>query len=207
MLSETLKVYQQQRAAVEDQVEAMDTLRSSFSSALSDWVKGTKSFKEAFMGMLDEIDSRIIDQISQNFTDKLFGPQGSADSEAGGAQGFFSRLFGGLFGVKDKETLAQDLPSSAGVQPYAEGVIMAMQTEAQRMADGVIQTASASLQQMAAAVSSNAQASTFSVGDTATTAQSSMESVAGTVSSDLQSTSTGFFGNLFSSFKGLISIS
>lgn len=86
--------------SMHQQIQAMDQVRSSFSSAFSEWIGGTKSFKDAFLGALDSINQRILQMISDNLMEKLFGQMGT--SETGSAGGWFGSIFGSLFGGTGK---------------------------------------------------------------------------------------------------------
>lgn len=67
-------------------------LKDSFSNALGDWVKGTKSFGDAFSDMLKDIQNKLIDLIAQNYIEQLF--KGFGSSGSGGFGGFITKLFG-----------------------------------------------------------------------------------------------------------------
>lgn len=93
---ENTKRLQGVRDAMEDQIGAMDALRDAGSDFLSDWLGGTKSFKESFLDALDDIQARILDMIAQNFMDQLFGKQG--DPAGGSTGGWFQGILDGFFG-------------------------------------------------------------------------------------------------------------
>ena len=79
--------------AMEMQIEIADEVRSSFSGAFQDWIKGTKSFKDTFLGALESITNKLIQMLADNLMGKLFGQQGTP--MGGSAGGFFGNLFGG----------------------------------------------------------------------------------------------------------------
>jgi len=83
--------------SMELQIEIADEVRSSFSGAFQDWISGTKSFKDAFLGALESINAKILQMIADNLMAKLFGPPGTpmGGSAGGGIGGIFGNLFGG----------------------------------------------------------------------------------------------------------------
>lgn len=86
---------QRQRDAMDDQIEAMDAVRSAGKDLFKDLVHGENPL-DAMKKALDSIYDKILDIIAQNLMDSLFGKSGSP---AGGMTGgFFSSIFGGLFG-------------------------------------------------------------------------------------------------------------
>lgn len=99
----------EQRAAVgqladaytemQETISVMDDIREGFSDFFSDVLTGTKSVKEAFKDMLDDIQKRILDRIAQNWVDQLFGQQGtsSGGASSGGGTNWLA-LIGSLFG-------------------------------------------------------------------------------------------------------------
>jgi len=97
ILAENLNAYHENRAAVEDQIGAMDGLREAskgFLNDLRDGVSVVDSLKNAFDSVLDT----IFQIVAQNLAESLFGQSGST---GGGASGnFFSSIFGSLFGAR-----------------------------------------------------------------------------------------------------------
>lgn len=86
---------QRQRDAMDDQIEAMDAVRSAGKDLFKDLVHGENPL-DAMKKALDSIYDKILDIIAQNLMDSLFGKSGGP---AGGMTGgFFSSIFGGLFG-------------------------------------------------------------------------------------------------------------
>lgn len=229
VLTETLKIYQEQRKAVEDQVAAMDELRSGFSNALSEWVSGTKSFKDAFKDALDQVHKRIIQLISDRWTEQLFGSFGSNEpGKAGkGPVGFFGRLFG----VKDPKELEGQMDAlrtgedGKEVLPYDPANIEALRAEAQRMTDGVIAVHQQAADAMAGAVGGNANAATAnnqavadsaigniqvtadgaleSVKETGEHAQQSMDTAVQGAGSAMEGEGAGFLGRIKGMFSGI----
>jgi len=222
VLNQSLKAYQDQRKAVEQQIEAMDTLRSSFSEGLSDWVKGTKSFKDAMLDTLDKINSRIIDMIVDNWTEQLFGSFGSA--EGGKAGGQASGFFGKLFGVKDNSKVQEDLKNAAigadgnMIMPFAQEAIMKIEAEVKSMSEQVVAIHENAMQNVSASVQQSATTSTEGVdhavnsligkGDQAASdADSAASKVLGSVQSIASSTgvlSNSIVSNVLSIFQTLM---
>src|SRR5699024_10554548 len=89
---DALKTYQQQKEVISEQVDVLDTVRDSFADAFKSAVDGTKSLKDAFKGMLNSIESKILDIISQNFAESLFGKSGSSNG------GILGNIMSGIFG-------------------------------------------------------------------------------------------------------------
>lgn len=197
-ITRTLDLYHAQRKAVEDQVDAMDELRGSFSGFLKDVASGSKSLKDALTDMLDSINARLMDTFANNLTEQLFGEKGTANSQAGGGEGFFSRLFGGLFGVRPAEEVAAEMP--AGVDPFAQGTIEAVRAESVRMADGVIASVDMAMQTVAA----NVQATAMSSATGVEAMVGSTESTSNTASTAINQAMSGQ-GGFFSMLKGLFS--
>lgn len=97
ILTDTLNAYHENRAAVEDQVGAIDGLREASKGFLNDLREGVSvvdSLKNAFDSVLDT----IFQIVAQNLAESLFGQSGTT---GGGASGdFFSSIFGALFGAR-----------------------------------------------------------------------------------------------------------
>lgn len=89
--------FQEAKNVMEQQIEMADEVRSSFSGAIQDWVKGTKSFKDAMLGALESITAKLIQMAADNLIGKLLGQQGTpmGGSAGGGLGGIFGGLFGG----------------------------------------------------------------------------------------------------------------
>lgn len=78
------------------QVELMDGFRDSFATFFEDVIGGTKSVKDAFTDMLDDINRMILKRISENWVEQLFGAFGT--NQSGSAGGGWMQAFAGLFG-------------------------------------------------------------------------------------------------------------
>jgi len=70
------------------QANVMDDFRSSFTSFFEDVISGTRSLKDAFKSMLDNIAQMITQRIAQNWVDQLFGEMGSTGSGSAGGNWF-----------------------------------------------------------------------------------------------------------------------
>lgn len=89
--------FQSLRRVTEDQISLMDEFRSGASNALSDFISGTKSAKEAFSDFFDDMLARITEMIAQRWIEQLFGQQGSTGSGTSGGD-WLGTLFGAFFG-------------------------------------------------------------------------------------------------------------
>lgn len=87
---------QQQRYAMDDQIGAMDAMRSAGANFITDMTTGSKSFKDAMLSALNSIYERIMQIIAENLMDQLFGKQG--DPGGGSAGGWIGGLLGMSFG-------------------------------------------------------------------------------------------------------------
>lgn len=77
------------------EIEMMDGFRNSFANFFEDVLSGTKSVKDAFTDMLDDINQQILRRITQNWVDQLFGQAGT--SQQGSTDGWIQMIVG-LFG-------------------------------------------------------------------------------------------------------------
>ncbi|KAF1706293.1 phage tail length tape measure family protein [Pseudoxanthomonas sacheonensis] len=77
-------------------VEMMDDFRRSAADNLSDFVKGTKSAKDAALDFLGSVADMLIEMAAKQLVAKAFGDQGSTGAGTGGGD-WISQLFG-LFG-------------------------------------------------------------------------------------------------------------
>ena len=96
---ENLKVLQDASKSMAQQVEIADNIRTSVSDGLQDWIKGTKSFGDAFSDVLDNIYAKILQTFTDNLIQQLMGSFGtSMGGSVGGAGGgnWFASLFGGM---------------------------------------------------------------------------------------------------------------
>lgn len=115
---ENTKRLQGVRDAMDDQIAAMDAIRDAGSDFLSDWLGGTKSFKESFLDALDSIQKRFLDLIAQNFMDQLFGKQG--DPAGGSTGGWFQGIMDGFFGNGGQSAQSSAM-ASGGAQVQGGG--------------------------------------------------------------------------------------
>lgn len=82
--------------AIGKQIELMDSVRDAGSDFFTDWVGGSKSFKDAALDAWESVHQKILKMISENLMDQLFGQRGDV---AGGSTGnWFSSLVGAFFG-------------------------------------------------------------------------------------------------------------
>ncbi|MGH8063414.1 MAG: hypothetical protein ACREO7_15530 [Pseudoxanthomonas sp.] len=94
---ESTKQLQEQRDAMDDQIEVMDALRDAGKGLFRDIIDDPANWKNAVLDALDSVQARILDMIAQNWMDQLFGKQGQP---AGGSTGGFdwAGLIGSFFG-------------------------------------------------------------------------------------------------------------
>jgi hypothetical protein len=72
-------------------------LEGAFAHNFSDLITGAKSFKQAILGFLQDIDKQFVDMIAKQYAQKLFAA-GGADGSGGGALGGLAGMLGGLLG-------------------------------------------------------------------------------------------------------------
>ena len=101
MESEAVKKYGDQvrelnRQIQEDMEKAafFDGIRSEFSDFIMEVVDGTSSIKDAFKGMLDNINQMIAQKIADQWVEQLFGAMGSTDT---GSSGGWMATLAGMF--------------------------------------------------------------------------------------------------------------
>lgn len=94
-IEELTRARQRDRKEISDQIEAMDAVRGSGRSLLSDLARGEDPL-DALHKSLDRLHAKLTDMIAENLMDQLFGKQG--DVGGGQAGGWMSSLFSGLFG-------------------------------------------------------------------------------------------------------------
>ncbi len=89
--------YQQLGREMSDQISLMDEFRGGMSDALTDFVTGAKSAKEAFADFFNDMAAKITRMIAERWIEQAFGQQGSS---GGGTQGgnWIGAIFGALFG-------------------------------------------------------------------------------------------------------------
>lgn len=104
MEAEAVQAYGEAIAGLNRQIEEqmqrtqiMDGFRDSFATFFEDTISGTKSVKDAFTDMLDDINRMILRRITENWVEQLFGGFGST---AGGSAGgnWFSMIAGWFSG-------------------------------------------------------------------------------------------------------------
>lgn len=94
-ITQVTKDLQEQREAMETQIAVADVFRSNFEDAFADVLTGTKSVKDAFKDMTNQILADIARIVAQKLIENLFGQSGSA---SGGQAGGWIQAFGSLFG-------------------------------------------------------------------------------------------------------------
>lgn len=77
-----------------ESIELQDGFRDSFAGFFEDVIGGTKSVGDAFRDMLDDINRMILQRISENWVEQLFGASGTS---GGGSSGGWLEMFAGLF--------------------------------------------------------------------------------------------------------------
>lgn len=89
------KDLQEQREAMETQIAVADVFRNNFEDAFADVLTGTKSVKDAFKDMTNQILADIARIVAKKLIENLFGQSGTA---SGGQAGGWVQAFGSLFG-------------------------------------------------------------------------------------------------------------
>ena len=79
---------QAQREEMSDHIELMDSIRDAGEGFFTDFVGGSKSFKDAMLDAFNSVHEKILSMIAENLMDQLFGKKGDP---LGG-------VFGGMFG-------------------------------------------------------------------------------------------------------------
>lgn len=82
----------EQAFKIREQIALMDGVRDEFQGFFADVLTGTKSVKDAFSDMLDNIQKMILNKIAQNWVDQLFGQAGT--SQTGAAGNWWGSLIG-----------------------------------------------------------------------------------------------------------------
>lgn len=95
ILTENLSAYHENRKAIEDQVAAMDSLRSSFTDFLTD-VKEGKSVWDSLKSAVDSFADTLFQLAASNIAEQLFGAAGS--NQGGAAGGGWAEFLGSFFG-------------------------------------------------------------------------------------------------------------
>lgn len=113
-------------------IDMMDDFRRSASNNLADFVKGTKSAKDAALDFLGSIADMLIEMAAQQLVAKAFGDQGSTGAGTSGG-GWLSQIFG-LFGGSGSSGMQGslgDLMSSSGDWGWADGGFTGMGPKSQ----------------------------------------------------------------------------
>lgn len=85
-----------QRDALYEVRDAMDAVREAGAGFLEDWLSGAKSFEDAALGALDQLNQRLLQMAAEKLIEQILGSFGSTDSGASGGFGaFMSAIFGG----------------------------------------------------------------------------------------------------------------
>lgn len=92
----TARAFEDEAKSRQTQIDLMDDFRSSASNALSDFVTGAKSAKDALKDFFDEMAAQIAKAISDKWMAQLFGQSGT--SQTGSAGGGIWDMLGSLFG-------------------------------------------------------------------------------------------------------------
>lgn len=93
---ESTRDLQRQRDAMDDQIEAMDTLRGATQGLFEDLMSGTVSVKDAFKRFVDDIVAGISRIVAENLAASLFGKQG--DPSGGSWGDLIGSALGTFFG-------------------------------------------------------------------------------------------------------------
>lgn len=126
----TARAFEDEAKSRQTQIDLMDDFRSSASNALSDFVTGAKSAKDALKDFFDEMAAQIAKAISDKWMAQLFGQSGTSQtgSAGGGIWDMLGSLFGSFLGggfsaSSGGVTGAQfaDVFSSGGAFGYAKG--------------------------------------------------------------------------------------
>jgi len=90
------KALQEQRKALEPQIAIMDDFREGLEDAVVGVIDGSKSIKDAFKDLFDDLAAQITRWIAKRLIEQAFGGQGTVGQ--GNAGGWIGSLLGGLFG-------------------------------------------------------------------------------------------------------------
>jgi hypothetical protein len=114
--------------AQQTSIDLMDDFRRGASNALSDFVTGAKSAKDALKEFFDELAQQVTKAISDNWIQKLFGQEGTNGSGTSGG-GWLSGLLGSLFSSGGGEQwYANGGAFENGVQKFAYGGVVTSPT-------------------------------------------------------------------------------
>jgi phage-related minor tail protein len=125
----TASAFDAEAKAKQTSIDLMDDFRRGASSALSDFVTGAKSAKDALTDFFDSLAEQITKAISDQWIQKLFGQEGSSGSGTSGG-GWLSSIFGALFGGGGggEQIYAKGGAFEGGVQKFAYGGVVSSPT-------------------------------------------------------------------------------
>jgi lambda family phage tail tape measure protein len=124
----TASAFDAEAKAKQTSIDLMDDFRRGASSALSDFVTGAKSAKDALTDFFDSLAEQITKAISDQWIQKLFGQEGSSGSGTSGG-GWLSSILGALFGGGGGEQIyAKGGAFEGGVQKFAYGGVVSSPT-------------------------------------------------------------------------------
>jgi hypothetical protein len=107
--------------AMQEHKAFMDGIRGTFNDFFMDVFTGTKSIKDAFKDLFDNIAAMITQKIVNGWLDKLFGAPGTTGAGSGGGD-FFSSLLG-MFGFGGANANGNAF-SGGNVVPFANGGVV-----------------------------------------------------------------------------------
>lgn len=110
---ERIRVKAEEIEALGKQINELDRFRSSFADNVAGVLDGSKSIKDALRDLVDDFIAQLARLAAQNFTQSLFGQQGTPGG--GGLGSLFGSLFGAFGGAR-----AAGGPVLSGV-PYLVG--------------------------------------------------------------------------------------
>lgn len=87
---------QDQRKALEPQIELMDSFRDGLEDSVVGIIDGTKSIKDAFKDLFDDLAAQITRWIARRLIEQAFGAQGTTGQ--GSAGGWIGTVLGAFFG-------------------------------------------------------------------------------------------------------------
>lgn len=92
-----MKEQQEAAKAMEDQIALMDAFRDEAASALTDFVTGAKSAKEALTDFFDNLAAMVTRMIAERWMEQLFGQRGSSGQGTAGGD-WLSGILGAFLG-------------------------------------------------------------------------------------------------------------
>lgn len=162
-----LEILQQATKQVEAQVEVADAVRGSVAESMRGLVSGTTSWKDAIVDLFDTFNAKILEIITNQWTEKLFGGMGSTfGGTVGGGEGsWLNKLTGGLTG-------GMDMGKATGQMAQESSLMIGAGTEL-TMAAGTLNAAALSLQGAAASWQAGALSGATTIADAAGTLDTS----------------------------------